>query len=157
MLTEFNWYELKTYSSNVPEGIIVLTHALSAGYNSFISSSDSSLLQNLNVKYVPPSLYRTGLFVKNKTGIINKYKTEEPQSYFSDISWIYDDDNISHKIIYLYALSQRSITNKNLFIPDTYLDDRYWNNPYLKHRDGKIWFIPELKKLTIKYKLKEKI
>lgn len=147
-MIQFNWYELKVDSSNVPEGIIVLTHALAKGYNSIITSNESSLLGQLKVSYVPPQIYKNKWFIKTSEGIKTKYITKEPQSYFLNSSWLYEYSTIYNKILYLYALSQRSISNRNFFIPETFLEEKYWNNPYLKHRDGKIWFLPEIQKLT---------
>ena len=63
------------------------------------------------------------------------------------LSWFVEVYN-EQKRVDLYALSQRSISNRNFFIPETFLEEKYWNNPYLKHRDGKIWFLPEIQKLT---------
>lgn len=143
-LIYFNWYELKSVSANVPEGIILLTHALISGYNSVISFNESALLQKLKISYVPPHIYRTKWFIKENTGIISKFLIQEPQSYFRNHSWLYAYNNLEHKILYLYALSQRSIPNKNFFIPEDYLESKYWDNPYLKHRDKKIWFLPEI-------------
>ena len=152
----FNWYELRSASTNVPEGIIALTHALALGYNSVISLNESDLLKKLNIGYIPSQLYRNYHFVYGNFGIVTKFKTTEPQAYFINSSWIYDFNSLDHKMLYLYALSQRSIYKKNFFIPDNYLDNKYWNNPYLKHRNGKIWFLPEISNLTSKLKPKEK-
>jgi hypothetical protein len=132
-----------------------LTHALVTGYNSVISSDDGKLIQKLKIEYVPPVIYRSPFIVKTKEGLVSKYKTEEPQAYFNNKDWIYDNNNVSAKVIYLYALSQRSITNKNLFIPEKYLEEKFWNNPYLQNKNGKLWFKPELNRITNILKSKE--
>jgi len=147
-LKHFNWYELKSRSDNVPEGIITLTYALSKGYNSIISSSESLLLSRLNIDHIPQVLYRKRHIVKSLFGIINNYVTTEPQCHLVNFDWLNDKESVYNKIVYIYALSQRSINNKNLYIPETYLDDKYWDNPYLKHKDQKLWFIPELTHLN---------
>ena len=149
-MIQFNWYELKSCSENVPEGIIMLTFALSKGYNSIISSSESLILSRLNIDYIPQILYRKRYIVKTNKGIISNYTTSTHQCYFNEHEWLYDTESVYNKIVYIYSLSQRSITNKNLYIPESYLEDRYWDNPYLKHRDTKIWFKPELTRITNK-------
>lgn len=154
-LYQFNWYELKSISSNIPEGIIVLTHALVTGYNSVISLDDGKLIQKLKIDYVPPVIYRSSVVIRTKDGLVNRYKTEEPQAYFYNRDWLYDNTNVSAKVIYLYALSQRSITNKNLFISEKYLEEKFWDNPYLQNKNGKLWFKPELNRITNILKLKE--
>ncbi len=143
-MNQFNWYELKSGSGNVPEGIITLTYALTKGYNSVISSSESLLLYRLNIDHIPQIVYRKSYIVKSPFGLLNKYIPKEPQCYFLDTEWLNTKESVYNKMVYIYALSQRSINNKNLFIPDIYLDDKYWDNPYLEHKDNKLWFIPEL-------------
>lgn len=140
----FNWYELKSGSDNLFEGIITLTYALSKGYNSVISSSESSLLSRLNIDYVPQVIYRKGFIVKSAFGLLNKYVTKEPQCYFINSDWLTDKQSVYNKMVYIYALSQRSINNKNLYIPNYYIDNKYWDNPYLNNKDKKLWFKPEL-------------
>jgi len=145
----FNWYELKSCSLNIPEGIIILAYAISCGYNEIISSDEESLLKYLKIRYLPSHLYKNGSLVLTGNGsILSRYLTKEPQAYFKESGWLSDIEKVSNKIIYLYALGQRSINNKNIFIPETYLEDKYWNNPYLKHSNGNIWFLPELNKIT---------
>jgi hypothetical protein len=143
-LNQFNWYELKSGSGNVPEGIITLTYALTKGYNSVISSSESLLLYRLNIDHIPQIVYRKSYIVKSPFGLLNKYTPKEPQCYFLDTEWLTVKESVYNKMVYMYALSQRSINNKNLFIPDIYLDSKYWDNPYLEHKDEKLWFKPEL-------------
>lgn len=125
----------------------MLTYALTCSYNSIIACNESWLLQKLKISFIPRSVFKGGYFTKTAKGIVSKLTTKEPQSYFLNDSWLYDYEKLTDKIIYLHALSQRSISDKNFFIPDNYLEEKYWNNPFLKHRDGKIWFLPELKQL----------
>ena len=83
-MIQFNWYELKSCSENVPEGIIMLTFALSKGYNSIISSSESLILSRLNIDYIPQILYRKRYIIKTNKGIVSNYNTLMPQCYFSE-------------------------------------------------------------------------
>lgn len=133
-----------------------MAYALTWEYNSVISIDEVSLLRKLKISYIPSILYRNQFITKREGLVIHSYKTREPQSYFLATEWLTDVSHLSDKLIYLYALSQRSLGNKNLFIPDSYLEDKYWKNPYLKHRDGRVWFIPELNRLTTHTKPKEK-
>lgn len=143
-MVQFNWQEIKLDSNNTLEGIIVLTYALSIGYNSIISASLSNLQTRLSIGFVPQNIFKKRMFINTPQGIFNRYSTIEPQSYFKNNSWLFDKESTYNKVVYLFALSQRSINNKNLFIPTTYLDSKYWDNPYLNRKENKLWFNPEL-------------
>lgn len=126
-----------------------MAYALSIGYNTPISlDGDAGLTETLKIQAVPPAIYKRGFLKRESaTTIITNYKVEEVQCYFRNNEWLKDSEHIHNKVIYLYALSQRSIGNKSLFIPKTYLDSTYWSNPFLKIRNDKLWFNPEITKI----------
>lgn len=145
----FNWYELHNASNKTPSGIITLTHALTKVYNGYICRNEKDLIEKLHIDYIPNAVFdREEKLYRVSNGIRTKFKIVEPQSYFLGNTWLYEEVSVEEKLIYLHALSQRHLKNRNLFIPEDYLDEIYWNNTFLKHKNGKLWFTPEMNYLT---------
>lgn len=143
MLVKFNWFELLHISKNQPEGIITLTFALTKEYNSVICFEDMALQKLLHIDRFPKELIEQGYLTKKNQLIYRSFKVKEPQSWFRDTSWLFAQVSMMTKITYLYALSHRSLKNKQNHIPENYLDRSLWGNQFLNHQNQKLMFIPE--------------
>jgi hypothetical protein len=141
----FNWYELYQDGDKDFTGILILAHALTVEYNNKIAWNTEDLYRKLHVNKIPTRLLKFGhLYTNRYGGILTKYKCTDPQCYFYNTSFLYATIPESKKGQYLFILSQRSIDNEDLFIPDYYVDEKLWKNPLIQHKDNKLYFIPEL-------------
>ena len=55
----FNWKELWADSKGQPEAILILTYALTIGYNNIIASSSQQLMKKLFINNIDFQLFRT--------------------------------------------------------------------------------------------------
>ena len=143
----FNWHELTVDGEDNFTAILLLTFCLFKGYNSIIAINPDAkfVKQNLKIEHFPPSLFKKGyLQYRYKTGhTISKYKCRVPTSYFRNHTFLYTNVPIDKKITYLYMLAQRPISDKNNFIIQDAVADKFWDNPFIIHKDGKLHFILE--------------
>jgi hypothetical protein len=138
-----NTVEIKKAARNNYEAEVVLTFALCVGYNKIISSSFFHLKNKLHIAGVPEYLFTRGHLKKYNNKIVSKFKINEPQCYMSNPGWLHYNVSAETKSDYLYILGQRSLHNKNRFIPEYYVENKYWNNPLVKHSDRILTFILE--------------
>jgi|TARA_X000000950_G_scaffold80626_1_gene101377 hypothetical protein len=138
-----NTVEIKKAAKNNYEAEIVLTFALSVGYNKIISTSFPHLKNKLHISGVPEFLFIRGYLKKYKNKIVSNFRINEPQCYMNNPSWLHLKISAEAKSDYLYILGQRSLHNKNRFIPEYYVENKYWNNPLVKHSDRILTFILE--------------
>ena len=143
MLFKFNWFELLRMSEKQPEGIITLTFALTKEYNSVISFEDVALLKLLHIDRFPKELIERGYLTRRGQLIYRSFKVKDPQCWFKDTSWLFEQAAMMSKVTYLYALSHRSLKNKQMYIPENYIERSLWNNTFLNHQNKKLIFIPE--------------
>jgi len=140
----FNWKELWVDSEGQPESILILTHALTIGYNNIIASSSQQLMKKLFINKIDFQLFRTRkLKVLKNNSIFSVYKCKDKQSYFKDKEFLFTTINPNNKVEYLYLLSKRSITNTNHYIPKNYVSSKHWKNTFVKERTDKLEFILE--------------
>ena len=140
----FNWKELWIDSEGQPESILILTHALTIGYNNIIASSSQQLMKKLFINNIDFQLFRTRkLKVLKNNSIFSTYKCKDKQSYFKDNKFLFTIINTNSKVEYLYLLSKRSINNTNHNIPKNYVSSIHWKNTFVKERTDKLEFILE--------------
>lgn len=142
----FNWYELVQKSKKDQDSIIILTYASTFKYNKKIANSSLSLIKKLNLHRIPNWLNKY-LIINKQFEIFNNYLVEEPQSYFTNPTFLTSITPVSHKIQYLWLLSHRKIEDKNNYINKEYLKikeiDGIKNNPFISIEKDKIIFILE--------------
>lgn len=139
MIVQYNWYELNSISK-LPEGHVLVIFALSVGMSKPISYSTNMLKHKLNIDNIPNSIFSKNIITQYHHGIFCNYKTNEPQCYIRNTSFVHMRLSAQIKSDYLYILSQRSIANKNNWIPDYYIHQKYHNNPLIGREKGKITF-----------------
>ena len=140
----FNWKDLWTHSKGHPESILILTHALTIGYNNIIASSGKELMKKLFINSINPQLFRTNkLKVLKNNSILSTYQCKDKQSYFRSKEFLFSTVNPNIKVEYLYILSKRSIANQNHYIPKNYVSSQHWNNTFVKERTDKLELILE--------------
>ena len=146
----FNWNHFKRDSDNDFNAIIVLTHALQFSYNSRIGTSGGQIEKWLYINHIPNRLFEKGFLETRSDGVYNKYLCKEPQSYFWNPYFLTSRCATYKKVIYIYILSRRRLSEDNNYIPDSYVNAIYWNNPFIIHKDKKLYFIPEIAKFSRK-------
>jgi hypothetical protein len=139
MVVQYNWYELNKLST-LPEGHVLIIFCLSVGVHKPISYDPTLLKKKLNIELIPNSLIDNRAIVQFNHGIFANYITNEPQCYIKNCSFVHMRWSAQDKSDYLYILSQRSIANKNDWIPDYYIPTKYHNNPLIGREKGKITF-----------------
>jgi len=137
--TYFNWEEIYLKSRKDVAAIIILAFAETKLYDRL---SSRTLLRLLNINHVPPFLFREGLLEQTKVGIIFKYSTQEPISYFKNSSFLFTAVSAKYKANYLKAISMRRLSDTSSKIPREYFDKVSYN-PFLKIDDDFIYFTPE--------------
>ena len=141
----FNWHQLLRDSDKDANGILLLTYALSVVYNDKISWDSKHLIKFLHLDYIPNKLFERGLIAVSNSGkIVNKYKCEEPQSYYCNPYFATSKCSINYKYAYIYALSQIKISERQNYISDVLIQENQWDNPLLQHKDNNLYFIPEI-------------
>lgn len=149
MKHEFNWTELKNCSKNDFSGIIILAYCLTIGYNKVISNDSRHLINLLKIANIPLYLFNQRYIVTNRDkSIISQYQCKEPQTYFSNTDFLMSNCNTREKVIYLYMLSHRKMTDNNNFIPKEYIKQKYWKNLFVRIEKDNLYFIPELSQRT---------
>ena len=140
----FNWKELWTDGKGQPESILILTYALTIGYNNIIASSSQQLMKKLFINNIDFQLFRTSkLKVIKNNCIFSTYKCKDKQSYFKNKEFLFSTVNPTVKVEYLYILSKRSIANNNHYIPKKYVSSKHWGNTFVKERPDKLELILE--------------
>jgi len=138
-----NTLEIKKAAKYNFDAEVLLTFALSVGYNRVISNSFLTLKTKLHITNIPEHLFINGHLKKYGKKIVSRFTIQEPQCYMNNPSWLHYNISSKTKSDYLYILGQRSLHNKNRFIPEHYVEDRYWKNPLIKHSDRIITLILE--------------
>ena len=142
MIVQFNWYELNKIT-RIPDCQVILTFCLFINRKNpdikRISGSHHMLKQKLNIANNYYALIHNKLILDCANGIFSNYTCQEPQSYITNCSFLHAKVPARTKCEYLYILSQRSLGNKNCWIPENYVEPEYWNNPFIKHENSKIY------------------
>lgn len=143
----FNWFDLLQKSKKDNDSIIILTYASTFGYNKKIANSSFELLRLLNIHRMSKILNEYIIIKAKSFEIFNKYKIEEPQSYFNNKSFLTSLTSSNNKIQYLWLLSHRKVEDKKPFIIKDYFSgkeiDGIKNNPFISIEKDKINFILE--------------
>lgn len=127
MIIQFNWCEIKSISDDPVDQLILLL-CQTVRQDDVLAHSYTSLRYRLKIKYINNKLIDNGYIEESEAGIIPKYKTEEPQSYFINPSFLYGTSNPIQKTDYAHILSQRHLRNKNTYIPLKYVASKYHKN-----------------------------
>lgn len=135
----YNWYELNNISV-LPESHVLMIFCLSVNQDRPISHSTRLLRKKLNIETIPNSIIQKNVIIQYDHGIFTTLKTKEPQCYINNTSFVHMRLSAQIKSDYLYILSQRSIANKNNWIPDYYIPLKYHTNPLIAREKGKITF-----------------
>lgn len=141
MIIQFNWYELNKIT-RIPDCQVILAFCLFINRKNpdikRIAGSHHMLKQKLNITNNYYALIHNKLILDCANGIFSNYECQEPQSYITNCSFLHAKVPPKIKCEYLYILSQRSLSNKNCWIPENYVEPEYWNNPFIKHENSKI-------------------
>lgn len=142
----FNFGELKYLANSNILRILYLTYAAFKGYNNLIALNIYELnnqlkIPNADIRYFKYSeyFYYEG---KNKR-IISKYQCNDPQTYFTNGSFLTAVATPKEKIEYLYLLSQRAPTDLNNYIPQKIVNTKLYTNPFVKVSQDKLVFLLE--------------
>lgn len=138
----FNWYELYQKGRANPAAIILLTCGLTKKYD---YNTSTYIMKLLHLNHIPTFLFKDGLLSTHNNLIKFNYKTEESQCYFYNDMFLRTRVSAREKVIYLKALSFRSITDKKASIPLKYLGNLdISKNPFLTLKEDKVIFSFEL-------------
>ena len=99
-------------------------------------------MKALNINHIPVHLFTTGLLEQKKDRLVCNYKTEEPMSYFRNPWFLTHNVSVLAKTEYLQMLSMRRISEAQDYVAKNYIR-KDLNNPYLKVKGDKIYFLPE--------------
>lgn len=135
-ITYFNWSELLSNSRGDLAAIICLAYAQTSVYNEL---SSKTMMYRLNLHHVPQFIFNKRLFQQYKHVLVCNYKTTEPQSYFRNCSFLFTNASARYKVVYLRALSMRSLDNTDDYIPKAYYEKLTYN-PFLTIKDDRIYF-----------------
>jgi hypothetical protein len=142
----FNWNELLQKSKKDYDSIIILTYASTFRYNSKIANSSLDLVKKLNIHRIPIWL-KSYLSINKRFEIFTHYSVEEPQSYFTNPTFLLSVVPVTHKIQYLWLLSHRRNDEKVNYISRDFFKlkeiDGIKNNPFISIEKDKIIFILE--------------
>jgi hypothetical protein len=142
MIIEYNWHEFTTISS-LPEGHMVLLFALYVNKSRIdkkLSANETLLMKKLNIDLMPNSLIFSKRLIQTYNGIFSNYKCKEPQNYITNCSFLHSKYPSKLKSNYLYILGQRSLANKNTWIPKEYVDEEHHTNPFITLDQDKLIF-----------------
>jgi hypothetical protein len=146
MIVQFNWIELNKIT-RIPDCQTILMFCLYINKVSptikRISGNHLMLRKKLNISNNYYAIIHNKLIVESANGIFSNYTCAEPQGYLTNCSFLHAKVSPKVKSEYLYILSQRSLGNKNCWIPDNYVEPEYWKNPFIKHENSKIKFTLE--------------
>lgn len=138
-ITYFNWDEIRLISRGDLSAIICLAYAQTTRYNEL---SVKTLLTRLQLHHFAPTLSYNKVFIKHKHLLECTYKTKDPQSYFTDPSFLWSGASAACKVEYLKVLSLRKISTRQNWIPSTYYDVKRYN-PFFTVEQDKIIFTYE--------------
>lgn len=139
----FNYEELKFYSKNDKNGIIILLFSSYFKLKTKIATNSNSLVHKLYVNYIPASLFSLNCLIRSsKTGsnIYNNYRCINRQGYINNLAFIHKKISVEDKHDYIYLLSQRRISEHINYIPDYYVEPRFIKNPLILHKNKHIHF-----------------
>jgi hypothetical protein len=139
----FNWNELKRDGGGQFEGILCLTYASIIGYNNTLAYGSKQLMSKLKIAKIPSLLFQRRYLRTVRGEILSFYSCKEPQSYFLSSKFLFSATTPKQKIEYLFMLSQRAIANENYYIPQEYVDEKYYTNPFIILKENRIYFLPE--------------
>jgi len=139
MTIRYNWYELNSISK-LPESHVILIFALYLGRHKPLSANLGLLKSKLVLDTIPNVLFQTRALTQYTTGIFSNFVTIEPQCYIRNCSFLHMRFSARTKADYIYMLSQRSIANRNNWIPDYYIEPQYHTNPLITKVKDKITF-----------------
>ena len=135
-ITYFNYKEISLRARNDPAAIIILTYGQTKLYNKL---SNKELLTRLNIHHIPPHLFHNNMLKLRKDVLVCNYKTQDPQSYFRNSSFLLYPVSARYKALYIRALSMRRISDLQNKIPRKYFKEVAYN-PFLKVDDDFIHF-----------------
>lgn len=138
-ITYFNWAELCIRSNNDIAAILCLTYAQTNLYNEL---SAKTMMNRLCINHIPPHLFHRKYFTQYKNALICNYVTKEPQSYFTNPSFLFLNAPVRDKVVYIKALSMRRLSSSDNFIPLKYFPE-IKPNLFTKIVDDKIIFTLE--------------
>jgi hypothetical protein len=138
-ITYFNWDEIWRVSRGDLAAIIILTYAQTKLYNEI---SAKTLMSRLGINHIPPSLFHNKTLIQYKNQLICNYKTQEPQSYFINPSFLFSLVPARNKAVYIKALGMRRISSSDVYIPKKYFDNIN-PNPFVEITEDRIIFKPE--------------
>ena len=134
--TYFNWSEIWLLSKKDLSSIICLAYAQTIDYNEL---SAKTMMNRLKLNHIAPDLFHRKLFTQYKHTLVCNYKTRDPQSYFTNTSFLYTQASARYKAVYLKALGMRRLTETSKYIPLKYFPNLQYN-PFLVIEDNKIYF-----------------
>ena len=137
MIIQFNWCEIKSISDDPVDQLILLL-CQTVRQDDVLAHSYASLRYRLKIEYIDSKLTEKGYIEQTEAGIIPKYKTEEPQSYFINPSFLYGTSSPEQKTDYAHILSQRHLYNKNTYIPLMYVEPKYYKNIFTFVKNNQI-------------------
>lgn len=118
--TFFNWSELRLRSNNDLAAILCLTYAQTNLYNEL---SAKTMMSRLAINHIPPHLFYRRYFTQYKNKLICNYSTKEPQSYFTNASFLFLNAPVRDKVVYIKALSMRRLSISANYIPLKYFPE----------------------------------
>lgn len=144
-MIKFNWAELNLHSDCNLSAILVLTYALTKGYNTKLAWNAKELREKLFINNIPSRLFMKGFLTSNKYGgIITKYRCKDPQSYFKNSNFLFYLCSLQAKINYLYLLSQRRMNDLDNYVLEDRVPEKYWDNLLIFRDQRKLYFSPEI-------------
>lgn len=143
-MIKYTWSELVRLSRGDLVSILILAYCLKVGYNKVLAKQSRELFKILNINKIPLELFKKRLLHSREGTIISRYRLlSMPQSYIKNTNFIISKHTVINKIIYLYLLSNRSLSNKDPYIQKNIIDPKYYNNPFVTIEKQKLIFIPE--------------
>lgn len=135
-ITYFNWAEIILRSNNDLAAVLCLTYAQTKIYNEI---SAKTLMSRLAIHHIPPHLFHRKYFTQFKRSLICNYATIEPQSYFTNSTFLFMNAPARDKVAYIKALSLRRISSSDNYIPLKYYPNAQ-SNLFFTITDDKILF-----------------
>ena len=96
-------------------------------------------MYRLKLNHIAPELFHRKFFTQYKHTLVCNYKTKDPQSYFTNSSFLYTNASAKYKAVYIKALGMRRITDSNNYIPLKYFSNVTYN-PFLTLDKDRIYF-----------------
>ena len=139
-ITYFNWNELYRIGRGDPAAIVILTYAQTKGIIEPIVWQGKSILDLLRIHHIPAFLFQQGTLDSIKGRIYCGYRSKEKQSYILNTKFLTYNVQPRLKVNYIRALSMRRISEKQNYIPKSYLTDLEMDNPFLTYDEKYIYF-----------------